>query len=82
LVPVMLAAWPADLAGRYGLRIIQLALQSAMNAGDIVERPHRAACRTSIRGVDHSVNIREHKDLAFGWAVRATAPPDNIHRRT
>ena len=26
-------------------------------------------------GVDHSANIREHKDLALGWAVRTTADP-------
>jgi hypothetical protein len=33
-------------------------------------------------GVSHSANIRKHKDPALGWAVRTTAPPDNIHGRT
>lgn len=26
-------------------------------------------------GVDHGANIREHKDLALGWAIRTTADP-------
>jgi hypothetical protein len=25
--------------------------------------------------VDHGANIREHRDLALGWAVRTTADP-------
>ena len=90
--------FPPRSAGRRGgtwqaatrLGLIELALQSAMDAGAIVAKPisisswilralvsPATASAAASRclpyfntGVDHSANIREHKDLALGWAVR------------